>query len=338
MTKGPTLHEDIQGLIWIADGPHKNYSRTSNDIHTANLGSISITISFLDQEEPSLIYTYQKIQKPSDMLKVEKPPYYPDYSNLTPEQKWVYLKLLTNPYNTSINIGYLFILYYGLERHLLKGDYEKAFEIILKLRDVHTNASFQSYSASALILSAMLHERGDLVLEFIESLDKEHEFKFSDNLFLICYYSFDMPIKSRDIFRMAKSFGFTNMNYIKKYPDIFIDILKTVLLKKYGTDGILLKNIIEVSEISKIKTAKERIFANMSILDEEISVPQLVNSKALKNEIHSLLETAHNSVKVLLSEKRKAGKPLPKKKEGRQRKQIVFDPSQEKYLSFQRSS
>ena len=215
---------------------------------------------------------------------------------------------------------------------MLNGNFEKAYRTILKLRDVHTNASFQSYSASALILSAMLHQRSDLVIEFMESLDKEHEFNFSDNLFLICYYSFDTPIKSRDIARMAKSFGFTNMNYIKKYPDIFVDTLRTVLLKKHGTDGLLLKNIIPDSQLSKIKSAKESIFANMSIISENILVPQLVNNSTLKKEIYNLLETAHNSVKVLLAEKRKSGKPLPLKKEPKPKKQIVFDSEQEKSL------
>lgn len=332
MIKGPTLHSDLEGLVWIADGPHKNYTTDSVNRNIIDLGSITITISLLNQEEPSLIYTKQKIDKPDDITRVERPPYFPRYCDLTPEQKCIYLKLLTNPYDNSIDIGYIFILYYGLERHLLKGNFEKAFRTILKLRDVHSNNSFQFYSASALILTAMLHKRGDLVIEFIESLDKEYEFRFSDNLFLICYYSFDTPIKSADITRMAKSFNFTNLNYIKKYPDIFIDSLRSILLKKYGTDGILLKNLITESELSKIKKAKERIFANMSIIDEEISVPQFINCKFLKNEMYSLLETAHNNVKILLAERRKAGKPLPTQKESKPIKQLIFDQAQEASL------
>lgn len=332
MKKGPTLHEDLKGLIWIADGPYKNYSHESTDENTINLDYITITISFLGQEEPSLIYTSQKIKEPEDISMVERPPYYPNYSVLTPEQKWVYFNLLTNPYDKTIDTGYVFILYYGLERHLLKGNYEKAFRTILKLRDVHTNKSFQFYSANALILSAMLHKRGDLAIEFIESLDKEYEFQFSDNLFLICYYSFDIPIKSDDIIRMAKSFNFTNMNYIKKYPDVFIDVLRSILLEKNGTDGILLKNILSETELSKIHSTKQRIFANMSIVDEEIPVPQLVKCKTLKDEMFSLLETAHNRVKSYLAERRKAGKPLPSKKELKPKKQLVFDEAQEASL------
>jgi hypothetical protein len=96
----------------------------------------------------------------------------------------------------------VFILYYGLERHLLSGDFERSFGVILKLRDVHANRSFQRYSANALILSSILHKKGEFVLEFINSLDKEHEFNFLDNLFLMCYYSFDIPILPKDIMRI----------------------------------------------------------------------------------------------------------------------------------------
>ena len=94
-------------------------------------------------EEPSLIYTKQPVVVPNDVSIVERPPFFPTYSGLTPEQKGVYIKLLQNPYDNSVDIGFVFILYYGLERHLLVGDYERAYKVILKLRDVHSNASFQ---------------------------------------------------------------------------------------------------------------------------------------------------------------------------------------------------
>ncbi|MGC8771784.1 MAG: TerB N-terminal domain-containing protein [Brevinematia bacterium] len=330
--KGPTLHPDLEELIWIGDGPYKNYSPEPINTYTINMDSFEIMIHFLNNEEPSLIYTTQKISKPMNISKVERPPYFPRYRELTPEQKWIYLKFLTNPYDKNIDIGYVFILYYGLERHLLKGNYEKAFRTILKLRDVHQNPSFQRYSANALILSAMLQGRGDLVAEFIESLDKEYEFKFSDNLFLICYYSFDKPIKAQDIVRMAKSFGFTNMNYIKKYPDIFTDLLRSVLLERFGTDGILLKNFLTEVELSNIKFTKEIMFANMSIINEEIKVPQLIECNSLKKEIYTLLEITHNKVKNFLSERRKAGKPIPEKKELKPEKILTFDTAQEASL------
>ena len=232
--KGLTIHEDLKELVWIGDGKYKNYKQSKGDENSFEIDGYRITISFQNQEEPSLIYTNQKISQPKDISDVERPSYYPTYTELSPEQKWVYLNLLSNPYNTEIDIGFVFILYYGLERHLLLGNFEKAISVILKLRDVHTNKSFQSYSANAVVLSCMLHKRGDLVLDFIKSLDKEHELAFSDNLFLICYYSFDIPLIPKDIMRMASTFEFNKNNYIKKYPELFLKCLTDIVTSKLG--------------------------------------------------------------------------------------------------------
>jgi len=331
--KGLTIHDDLRDLVWIGDGKYKNYKQAQEDNNSIDLNGFRITISFMNQEEPSLIYPNQKIKQPKRIEDVERPPYYPTYSGLTPEQKWVYLNLLANPYNSSIDIGFVFILYYGLERHLLSGNFEKAIDVILKLRDVHTNKSFQSYSANAIVLSCMLHQRGDLALKFIQSLDKEHELDFSDNLFLICYFSFDLPLLPKDIMRMAKTFEFNNTNYIKKYPDLFLECLKNAIKNKTGVESIDLKKYLTPSEIKKIKKQDVRIFANMSIIDKSIPIPLLSENFKLKREMCNFLEIAHEEVKKKLAEMRKSGKTLPiKKASEKAKKQIIFDKKQEEEL------
>ncbi len=331
--KGLTIHDDLRDLVWIGDGKYKNYKQTQENNNSIDLNGIRITISFMNQEEPSLIYTNQNISPARSIGDIEKPPYYPTYSGLTPEQKWVYLTLLANPYNPSIDIGFVFILYYGLERHLLLGNFEKAIDVILKLRDVHTNKSFQSYSANAIILSCMIHQRGDLVLKFIQSLDKEHEFAFSDNLFLICYFSFDLPLLPRDIMRMAKTFEFNNTNYIKKYPDLFSESLKTAIIDKIGIESVDLKQYLTPAEIKKIKNQEVGIFANVSIIDKSIPIPLLSENFKLKKEMNNFLEVAHEAVKAKLAEMRKSGKqPVQKEVPEKKKKQIIFDKKQEKEL------
>lgn len=331
--RGLTIHDDLRNLVWIGDGKFKNYTQNQSDKNSMEVNGIRISISFMNQEEPSLIYTNQRITQPKDISEVERPPYYPTYSGLTPEQKWVYLKLLSNPYDTSIDIGFVFILYYGLERHLLNGNFEKAFEVILKLRDVHTNKSFQAYSANAIVLTCMLHQRGDLVIKFIQSLDKDHELAFFDNLFLICYYSFDLPLLPKDIVRMAKTFEFNNMNYIKKYPDLFLENLKNAIMSKTGTEELNLKKYLTASEIKKVKTQDVGIFANMSIIEKSVPVPLLSENFKLKRELYNFLELAHENVKIKLAEIRKAGKTVPTKTASvKHKKEIVFDVKQEKAL------
>jgi len=183
------IHPDIANLIWIGDGPYKNYSIEKEEMELSKFSHLYMTIIKTGQIEPSSIFTSMQIKFPKIEEEVERPSYFPKYSTLLPEQRGIYLNYLANPYNSGVNIGYVFLFYYGLERHLLLGKIEEAFNVILKLRDIFSNKSFQSYSARALILSAMIRERGDLIVNFIESLDKDYEYDFDANLLLICFFS-----------------------------------------------------------------------------------------------------------------------------------------------------
>lgn len=90
-----TLHEDLRGLVWIADGKFKNYdlnaAKTKSE-KSFETNGIRFSISMMGQNEPSLIFTKERISAPKDGLIVERPPYFPTYTGLTPEQKWMYLK------------------------------------------------------------------------------------------------------------------------------------------------------------------------------------------------------------------------------------------------------
>lgn len=333
--KQPTLrlHEDLRGLVWIADGIFKNYLPKPSSKQVFEAGGISFTISLMGQEEPSLIHTKERITIPPAGMIVDRPPYYPTYYGLTPEQKWVYLNLLENPYNKEIDIGFVFVLYYGLERHLLEGDFDSAFRVILKLRDVHHNKSFQSYSANALVLTSMAKGRGDMAMEFINSLDKEHELAFSDNLFLICYFSFDIPLKPKDIMRMAKTFEFTKANYIKNYPTLFEECLRAELMAKTGKDNLDIKQFVTKSDLKRMKTKEVSIFANTSITEKSFEIPLLSEVFKLKKTIYDLLDESHEAVKAELAVKRKSGEQ-PKKEVAKEstRPLLMFDQLQEASL------
>lgn len=214
-----SVHPDIQNYLWIGDGEYKNYFPERTDMGTIKGSGISIHFSF-DIEEPSLIYTNLPIS--SNISLAERPQYFPTYRDLSPEQKGVYWKLLGNPYNAEIDIGYVFVLYYGLERYLMTAKYEEVIDVILKLRDVHPNRSFQMYSANAVILTCLQRQRADIVQKFMDSLDKDYEYNFSPNLFLLCKYSLDIPLTAQDLMRLAKSFEFTNRNYIKNIQICFL--------------------------------------------------------------------------------------------------------------------
>lgn len=300
------VHLDILDLLWVGDGPKKNYVNKPVSSSKFEVDGIVFTMTYSGASEPSAIYPNLPIQKPTDRP-VERPPYYPNYRDLTPEQKGVYWSLLADPYNTEIDIGYVFILYYGLERHLMNGNFEKAFDVILKLRDVHTNKSFQSYSGNALVLSCLLHQKPEMALRFLGSLDKDHELSFSNNLFLMTHYGFRIPLKAQDIMRMARTFEFENTNYIKKYPDLFKETLIGILKEKLGQEEVLINEFISSTDHKKLTTEKLRIFSNISLSDNEISVPVYTEHFKFKKAMYESLEQAHEKVKADLPALKKNG-------------------------------
>jgi len=306
------IYDDIKSLLWFGDGPYKNLSKEHIYTHDEYLiyEGIKIRIPHLSVKtiEPSLIFMNMPVQKPIDESLVPRPPYYPTYIELTPEQRWIYLKLLSNPYNANIDIGYVFIFYYGLERHLIEGDFHSAFNVILKLRNVHKNKSFHYYSGNALILSALWKGKGEYIPLFIKSLENEYEYNFSDNLLIMSYFSFNVPFLPRDIMIMAKTFLYRKMNYIKNNPDVFLKCLTEIIKEKTGMDYVDLKTFYTTDVIEKLHRANTPIYANMSMVDKEISIPILVTNMKFKGHMLMYLTLAHEKTKVELAEIRKNSK------------------------------
>ena len=319
------LHPDIKDLVWIKDGRFRNYTpiHTGSSIRETIFGMLNISPSEEDIEKPSLIYATLPVVFPKDKTQIPRPPYSPCYRHLSPEQKGIYLELLQNPYNSDIDIGYVFILYYGLERQLLYGNTEKAIDVILKLRDVHKHKSFQKYSANAIILFSLINGKDETIRKFMKSLDKDFEYLFSDNLYLLSSYIADIPLNVKDIIRMAKTFEFTNNTYIKKYPEIFSKHLEDVLKEKFNTNTVDLKRYLNIKEIKKMPTVEDFLFINVSLANKLIPLPNVSQSFKLKRDMNIFLEMAHDRVKEEVATLRKEGKIQPEPK--KEKKEIDFD-------------
>ena len=335
------VHPDFRDYIWVGDGKYKNYTPlpSKTDSFIVNGRKITITVSFGCDEEPSLIYTSLPIA--FDVQNVERPPYFPSYKNLTPEQRGVYWKFLANPYDTSFDIGYVFILYYGLERFLLTNKYENVINLIISLRDIHTNKSFQHYTANAIILTCMRYQRPDIVLKFMNSLDKEHESNFSDDLFLLCKHQLNLPVTVHDLIRMAKSFEFKKTTYIKQHPELFAASLANILRTRYGSDTVFCSSLISEQEFINLPQKKVSIFANLSIResssvqDKAITVPMITSGPNFRKTVYDLLDSAHEAVKVQLAAMRKNGVSTPesaKKTHATEKKPLIFDQAKETEL------
>ena len=139
-----TIPPDVLSLLWIKNGPLCNCTSAQ-------------------EKEPSAIdLTLPLDLSPSAEDLTSDIGYYPSYERLTPKQRTVYLRWLSD-ISKSVPVGYVFIFYYGLERFLFTEKYEAALDMMNRLRQFHNNHSLLGYSADAMLVGCLLHNRPDLI-------------------------------------------------------------------------------------------------------------------------------------------------------------------------------
>src|SRR5690625_6525110 len=73
------VHPDIKELIWIENGPKKNFFPPKNTGDVFQIGDFTITINFTmtGSEEPSLIDMKLEVNQPGEGQEVESLSYFP---------------------------------------------------------------------------------------------------------------------------------------------------------------------------------------------------------------------------------------------------------------------
>ena len=270
---------------------------------TINIHDGEIRVENLSPDEPSTIYTAMPIRRPHDPSIVPRPPYYPSYAGLTLEQKWIYLSWLTDV-SQPVNIGYVFIYYYGLERHLLIGEFELAFDEIILLRQSHSqNGSFDSYSRSALLNSALFLKSQDK-LKQLYSLAPPERFDDTD---LALAYQLGFDLGTEGLMRLAPSLRGVEKRYLKSSPSEYRDTLSTVLTEEFGEPFLPFASRYSISDVPK---QEQLLFANISF-PREIRTPALPSflcCEPFLAEATRVLALTHQRTKSVLAEARKGRK------------------------------
>lgn len=240
--------------------------------------------------EPSVLMSTLPIRKGrADALG-----YYPSYTNMSPEQRYVYFKWLINIDQEPEDVGYAFTFYYGLERWLFTEKYEDALKMIVRLKQSIHNASFQDYSNSALVV-ATIHHSNPLALHYIN-------FDYLNaGTFLLLKYMFNLQIDISDLIHIRKGVGFSNNRYIKNEPLLFKKILSNKLIEKYEEPYYK----IEVPHDYAYEKMKLVPLANYSLSNREIEIKNILSYTPLKEDLFNLLQDTHEEVKAYLKEKRK---------------------------------
>lgn len=301
-----TISPEIAELVWIGDGPAKNYAPPARK--AAPPGTVVVFTGKTD-EEPSALYLSLPVSKPAPGELVERPPYWPVYKELTPEQRWLYWEFLSSPFSPQNNIGYVFLFYYGLERHMVSGQLDKAFDITLRLRECYNNSSFQFYTAQALITICIAKQRADLALKLTASDSRSRVSSLPMKYLLSLKYTFRLPLTVQEIIGNYQYFGFSNNRYIKNQPELFLQALSELMQNRFQSDAVDLSHFFYV-DMDALPLEHERMFSNSSLGSYETPVPIFENQE-LGQAICGLLLEAHETVKARLKELRRQGTSLP---------------------------
>lgn len=285
--KKQTISGDVLNLLWFADTKNKNYPQQNE---TAAAKSENKSKNLTNIFEPSVLMSTLPIRKGrADALG-----YYPSYTNMSPEQRYVYFKWLINIDQEPEDVGYAFTFYYGLERWLFTEKYEDALKMIVRLKQSIHNASFQDYSNSALVV-ATIHHSNPLALHYIN-------FDYLNaGTFLLLKYMFNLQIDISDLIHIRKGVGFSNNRYIKNEPLLFKKILSNKLIEKYEEPYYK----IEVPHDYAYEKMKLVPLANYSLSNREIEIKNILSYTPLKEDLFNLLQDTHEEVKAYLKEKRK---------------------------------
>lgn len=288
---GIFIPEPTKSLLWVTN---EDTSKISSPM------SIKITISLQPDGakmetddghnfygEPSLIWTKLPVEKNTDLE--EKPMYYPSYSHLYPKNRFQYLSWLQDVTKPT-NLSYVFLYYYGLERHLLVGNFDLASQEIFRLLKYHDKGSFRSYAQNALIVSTLHKNRADI-------FDKDSFlFESPSNESLIVRKMLGYKITAAEIMKLSYPFGFKNKRYIKLYPEDFERELDRLLISHEVESGSLL-DIVAMDELERRESI---VFANISLPEKirTIAVPQLISNQKFKDACIDLLQKAHDNLKL----------------------------------------
>lgn len=290
---------EIRSLLWFYDGPYKNYTDQAFHRNKVEVGDFVIEISFMGSQEPSAISMSAPVMQPINIGDVPRPSYYPSYMQIAPDQRWIYLNWLKNV-DTEIDIGYVFIFYYGLERHLYFGNYEQAFRMILRLRAHHRNSSFQGYSANALAAASFLHKRADLLEEYLQSIDAANENRIS-SLFLVAKRALGLGLSPKEIMAMKSS----SNRYMKEENELFTVEVRKLLLEHFGSETISLAGF----SLQDCPKHYEFFAANYSLAQENrgMDFPELAKHPELSQIINGLLTQAQKNTKATVAAMKKNG-------------------------------
>jgi len=292
---------EIRPVVWIANGPHKNYTPEAVST-TYDLGGIPVSLE-LSAKEPSLIYPDLPVYWGSgsstrDFMSIRKTP----YTQLTPYERANYWRFLEAPYSFLMLIQYACIYLQGLERHLLIGDYETAHQSVLQLRNLYGDKQLQESTANSIMFTSVIHQKREEALRYLQQIPVDIRTQYSSDLALLCMYCLDIPLTPTILMALFKthsysSFGCNLPRTLHFRPMIFRDHLMETFKKEFGTLELILKDVLSQEELTSLERIPVRVFSSSAINGEAIPLPKISSSSLGRRLTGLMLENEEISRK-----------------------------------------
>lgn len=260
-------------------------------------------------DEPSLIWTKLPVA-PNNLELPKKPYYYPRYDRLSPEMRFQYLNWLRDITQPTY-LSYVYLYFYGLERHLFLGDFENAVAEIKALLSSH---DIGAHAYPALAFSCIARDRLDLADEIPGIYSK------TDNKTLAMMALKKLPLTADVVIELANQCGFKNKKYSTSHSDLFKnDLKKNIKQREYDT-GVTFFTEFDFTKCE----ALPMFFANASLTSIVCSakVPDILSNRNLKDAIYDLLQKTATDVNVAL-------KGLDERDMPKMSKSLIHKPSRQ---------
>lgn len=287
------IPEPTRSLLWITNEDVSKISIPGQIKIEFKMGKNGVEVNTVDESynfysEPSLIWTRLPTQ-PNNEIETEKM-YFPIYSQFSPVHRFQYLRWLTDVKKYT-NLSYVFLYYYGLERHLLIGNYDLAVDEILRLIKYHDEGSFKEYATNALIIGSGYRKRPDIIEKAPFILEELSPI----SLFLqrmAC-----KPLSAENVINLANRVGFFKKSLLNRHPILFKKELQQTL-DSYPAVYDPLQNI----DITSLPKNGWACMANESIPSDirGINFVSVLQSYTFKSALKKLLNETHLKIKKSL--------------------------------------
>lgn len=133
-----------------------------------------------NQNDACLINPRLAVSRPGSRAYAEALGYWPQYANMSENCRAIYLRWLAGGRtDATVDLGYAFLFFYGLERRLLvegpqvpAGERAQIVEEVVRLRHMFKDSrSFQSYSTGLLMAEWVLYRSGESMPDYLSEGD-----------------------------------------------------------------------------------------------------------------------------------------------------------------------